>query len=208
MNNKVIIIDRHPAIRLGLNALLSGENSNVVGEADNYLDALKLYEELRPGTVVLDAGQTGMNGLLLIGQLRKKLPTLKVIVFTAQVSNHLALRYMSTGADGLVYKHDNPCMLVNALRTIKSGYVYFPGQKMLTGTDDDQDEQLLRSLSQRELIVCQKLVQGLNNKAISELMALSQKTINTYKTRIFEKLNINTLVDLYRLATRNGLVEA
>ncbi|AZF60118.1 response regulator transcription factor [Pseudomonas sp. R11-23-07] len=211
MNNHVIIVDDHPVVRMTLRILLEGEGYKVVGEAGNGADAVDLIRELQPGTVILDIGLPKVDGLTVISRLIGLRQPVKIIVLTAQISNHIAMRCMEAGAHGFVAKHDDLCELINAMRAVKNGHTYFPDSAFcLTRREagTDQEEELLRSLSVRELGVLQYLTQGLSNKQIAERMSLSGKTISTYKTRILTKLNANTLLDLYDLAKRNNLAKS
>lgn len=208
MDNQVVIVDDHPAIRMSVRLLLEGEGYKVIGEAASGGDALDLIQTLKPGTVILDIGLPAVDGLTVISRLVAQHLPVKIIVLTAQLSNHIAIRCMEAGAHGFVNKHDDLCQLVNAIRTVGSGYNYFPDHTFcLTRRDGskDHDEELLKTLSTRELGVLQQLAQGLNNKQIAERMSLSSKTVSTYKTRLLLKLNASTLLDLYELAKRNGL---
>ncbi|MGF6401535.1 two-component system response regulator EvgA [Pseudomonas frederiksbergensis] len=210
MNNQVVIVDDHPAIRMTVRFLLEGEGYQIVGEAENGADALNLIPELQPGTLILDIGLPKIDGLTVISRLATLRIPVKIIVLTAQESDHIAIRCMKAGAHGFVNKQDDLCELINAIRAVSSGYSYFPERAFcLTRCDGSQDgeEELLKALSTRELRVLQQLAQGLSNKQIAERMLLSSKTISTYKTRLLVKLNASTLLDLYDLAKRNGLAE-
>lgn len=210
MNNQVVIVDDHPLVRMTVRFLLESEGYKVVGETENGADALNLIRDLQPGIVILDIGLPKIDGLTVISRLTALHLPVRIIVLTAQASNHVAIRCMEAGAYGFVTKADDLCELVNAIRAVSSGYSYFPDRAFcLTrrDSDKDRDEDLLRTLSSRELAVLQQLAQGLSNKQIAERMLLSSKTISTYKTRLLFKLNASTLLDLYDLAKRNGLVE-
>lgn len=207
MNNQVIIVDDHPVIRMGVRLLLESEGYTVVGESGDGADALDLIQALQPGMVVLDIGLPSIDGLTVISHLAALRMQVKVIVLSAQESNHIAIRCWEAGANGFVYKHAALCELISATRVVKSGHSYFPRQEcspspLKMGTIK---EELLRTLSARELCVLQYLTQGLSNKKIAERMALSGKTISTYKTRLLTKLNANTLLDLYELAKSHDL---
>lgn len=210
MNNQVIIVDDHPVVRMTVRILLEGEGYKVVGETENGADAIELIREFQPGTVVLDIGLPKVDGLTVISRLAALHLQIKIIVLTAQISNHIAIRCMEAGAHGFVSKQEDLCELVSAIRAVGSGQNYFPEKAFcLTRREagTDHEDERLRTLSVRELGVLQYLTQGLSNKQIAERMLLSGKTISTYKTRILTKLNANTVLDLYDLAKRNGLTE-
>lgn len=208
MKNRTVIADNHPIIRLGLRKTLNDSGYNVVGEANSAHAALKLCTSLRPGFLLLDVAQPELDGLHLIRQLAlQSLPT-KIVVFTSLVSTTITERCMAEGAHGLVYKHEEASRLIDSIRTIETGYNYFPNKGAATTDqeyDTQRDEKLLSSLSLRELNILQRLSWGQTQKSIAESMCLSSKTISTYKARLSLKLNANTTVELYEIAKRNGL---
>ncbi|WP_038454183.1 response regulator transcription factor [Pseudomonas simiae] len=200
MNNKVLIVDDHPAVRLAVRRLLEHEGYTIVGEADNGSDALQLTHELHPDTLVLDIGLPDIDGLNIINQLTALRLPVKIVVLTAQESNHIAIRCMRAGAHGFVNKHQDLCDLVNAIHAVNEGLGYF-AQSALPWTCIDllqrKQEALFNTLSLGELNILQQLSQGLSNKEIAERMSLSSKTISAYKARLLIKLNASVLQDLY-----------
>jgi len=207
MNNQILIVDDHPAVRMAVRHLLEIEGCTVVGEADNGVDALRLTHELRPDTLVLDIGLPHLDGLSIVDQLTAQRLPVKIIVLTAKESNHIALRCMQAGAHGFVNKHQDLCELINAIHAVNNGRGYF-AQRVLPWACierlQDIQEAQFKSLSTRELEVLQQLAQGLTNKQIAERMALSNKTISTYKVRLMVKLNARTLLDLYEWQEDKG----
>ncbi|MGY2377453.1 response regulator [Pseudomonas sp. SDO524_S393] len=208
MNIKTIIADHHPVVRLSLRTVLNEGGYKIVGEADTAEAVLNLCSTLRPGLLLLDVAQPELDGLHLIRQLKlRELPT-KILVFTGQVSNAITDRCMAEGAHGLVYKHEDPSRLIDSIRTIATGYTYFPSRRPAPAHqefDTQRDEKLLSALSLRELCVLQRLSWGQTQKSIAQTLCLSNKTISTYKARLLFKLNANTSVELYEIARRNGL---
>lgn len=208
MNNRVILVDDHPAMRMVVRCLLENEGFDVISETDNGSDALLLVKQLHPDILILDIGIPLIDGLTVIHRLQALNLPVKIIVLTGQESEHLAMRCMKFGAHGFVNKKNELDSLVNAIRTIDAGYNLYPHRATHPGRREnfsDSDDKLLATLSSRELWVLQKLSQGMTNKKIAEDMMLSTKTISTYKTRILTKLNARNLLDLFELAKRNGL---
>lgn len=200
MNNQILIADDHPVVRMTVRHLVENAGCTVVGEADNGTQALRLTRELLPDTLILDIGLPHIDGLAIIDQLTALRLPVKIIVLTAKESNHVALRCMQAGAHGFVNKHQDLCELINAIRAVNKGRGYF-AQRVLPWARierlHDRQEAQFKNLSTRELEVLQQLAQGLTNKQIAERMALSNKTISTYKVRLMIKLNARTLLDLY-----------
>lgn len=210
MNKRVLLIDDHPAIRMAVRILLQEEGYTVIGEVDDGAIALRTIQELKPDIIILDIGLPTMDGLTIISRLISQHITLKIIVLTAQESDHIAIRCLQAGAQGYVNKNNELSELIKAVHMVNSGYHCFPehiNSLIRRNESRDNEHVLLASLSTRELGVLQQLSLGMSNKQISERMQLSCKTISTYKTRLLLKLNAHNLLDLYDLARRNGLTD-
>lgn len=126
---------------------------------------------------------------------------------TAQPSEHFVSRCIQAGASGFVSKQKDLTEVTGALKAILSGHSYFPilaNSNVISKSSQDEAE-LIKKLSTREMVVLQQLATGLSNKEIADRMLLSNKTISTYKTRLLEKLNAKTLVDIIEIAKRHNL---
>ena len=206
---KVVVVDDHPFIRATVCMLLRKERLDVVGQADNGIDAVRLARELGPDLVILDIAMPGLDGLEVIARIKTMTQPPKVLVLTSQLPEAYSLRCMQAGAMGFVAKTDELDELGKAVRATLSGYTYFPEVVLSSVHKQDlkfTDAQCIASLTDRELMILQQLARGLSNKAIGEAMLLSNKTISTYKTRLMEKLRVNSLIDLADFARRNALI--
>lgn len=212
MKHKALIVDDHPFVRASVKMVLERENFEVVGESDNGRDAWRLARDLKPQAVVLDIGLPLLSGLEVIERIRslnteqKLQPPIRVLVLTSPPVQYFAARCMNAGAAGFVSKNDD---LTDLGKALMFGYAYFPSVAMqsVRSSDVKRDEAArIASLSDRELMVLQQLAKGLSNKQIAEAMLLSNKTVSTYKTRLIEKLNATSVVDLADLAKRHRLV--
>ncbi|AZE62703.1 MULTISPECIES: response regulator transcription factor [Pseudomonas fluorescens group] len=196
MNNQILIVDDHPAVRMTVRHVVENEGGTIVAETDTGADALRLTHQLHPDTVILDIGLPDVDGLSIIGQLIVLHAPVKIIVLTAKESNHIAIRCMRAGAHGFVNKHQDLCELVNAIHAVNGGLGYF-AQRALPWSYIDllhqEQEALFKKLSLRELDVLQQLSQGLSNEQIAERMSLSSKTIRACKARLRIKLNASLL---------------
>ncbi|MCP1649823.1 response regulator transcription factor [Pseudomonas nitroreducens] len=207
--SKVLVVDDHPFIRAGVKLVLSQEGFEVVGEADNGTDAVQMARELLPELIVLDIAIPRLDGLEVIGRLNGPASAIKVLVLTSQSAEYFSHRCMKAGASGFVSKTGDLSELAKAAKALMDGYTYFPNISVssVRRTDMDASESdRIALLSDRELLILQQLARGYTNKEIGDAMLLSNKTISTYKSRMIEKLNVKTLVDLTDLARRNGLV--
>lgn len=208
MKRKVLIVDDHPVVVLALKIILEQNGFEVMAETNNGVDALKLIKELSPDAVILDIGIPLLDGLEVIIRSRKLVKSPPILVLTAQPSDHFVSRCIQAGASGFVSKQKDMNEVTGALRAILSGHSYFPiisNKSMIAKSSQDETE-LVKKLSIREMVVLQQLAVGLSNKEIAERMLLSNKTISTYKTRILEKLNAKNLVDIVDIAKRHNLI--
>ncbi|SJZ82461.1 two component transcriptional regulator, LuxR family [Vibrio cincinnatiensis] len=205
---KIIIIDDHPVVVMALKAMLEQNDYQVIATTDNGVDALKLIKEKHPDAIILDIGIPKLDGLEVINRLAHLPDPPKVLVLTAQPSDYYVSRCVQAGAAGFVSKNEELTAVIAALKAITCGYAFFPNQSKFNSYQGDKSNEKLglKKLSGREMAVFQLLVSGLTNKEISERMLLSNKTISTYKSKIFEKLNVKTLVDLIEIAKQNGII--
>ncbi|WP_213954920.1 MULTISPECIES: response regulator transcription factor [unclassified Variovorax] len=207
--HSVVIVDDHPAIRLAVRSVLEGSGLfKVVGDADSGPAALTIIRDLQPSLAILDLDLPRMNGLELIERLKTSNPTLKVLVLSGQQESIFATRALHAGANGFMSKSEDMASIVQASQSVLSGYSVFPSGALtsLTGPVGTSPADLVKSLSDRELSVLQHLARGLSNKEIGDMLLISNKTVSSYKTRLFEKLNISTLVELVDFARANGLI--
>jgi two-component system response regulator EvgA len=189
--------------------LLVQERFEVVAETDNGVDAVRLARECLPDIVILDIAIPLLDGLGAITRIKASQRPIKILVLTSQVPEYFSLRCMKLGASGFVSKTDDLNELSKALMAITSGYSYFPDVALSSvrrADNEISEKQCIATLTDRELMILQQLARGLSNKAIGEAMLLSNKTVSTYKTRLIEKLRVQSLVDLADFARRNALI--
>ena len=203
----VFIVDDHPVIRLAVRMLLENQNYKIVGESDNGVDAMQRIRDALPDLVILDISIPMLDGLEMLSRLQNMALPLKVLVLTAQSPALFAVRCMHSGAAGYVCKQEDLSELLSAIKAVLAGYNYFPSQAMNYSQEaSNADLKLFRQVNDRELMVLQLFAQGRSNKEIAQGMFLSNKTVSTYKKRLMQKLQVNTLVDLIEMAKRNALV--
>lgn len=204
-----LVVDDHPFIRATVCMLLRQDHLHVVGQADNGIDALRLAREQAPDLIILDIAMPGLDGLEVIARLKALQHPGKIVVLTSLLAEAYSLRCLQAGAAGYVSKTDDIGELSKAVRAVLSGYTYFPEVALSSVNHQDlrsSEAQCIASLTDRELMVLQHLARGLSNKVIGEHMLLSNKTISTYKSRLLEKLRVNSLIDLADFARRNQLI--
>ncbi len=205
--HSVFIVDDHPVIRLAVRMLLENQNYKIAGESDNGVDAMQMIREAQPDLVILDISIPKLDGLEVLSRFQSMDLPLKVLVLTAQSPALFAVRCMHSGAAGYVCKQEDLTELLSAIKAVLAGYNYFPSQAINSGSDSsNRDLQLFRQVNDRELMVLQLFAQGRTNKEIAHGMFLSSKTVSTYKKRLMQKLQVNSLVELIDIAKRNALV--
>lgn len=200
---KILIVDDHPVVLMATKILLEKHHYHVVGEATNGVDALKMIKLHQPELVIIDIYLPLLDGLEVIERAKKSGYKSRFFVLTSQAKNQYLNRCVSVGASGFLSKEKSTDMLIFGVNTILSGYGFFPDTVNSTELNKEND---ISILSERELMVFKDLALGLSNKEISNKMFISTKTVSTYKSRIFEKLNISKLVDIYHLAKENKII--
>lgn len=207
MNNRVIIVEDHPAVRLALRLLLSSEGYDVVAETGDGGDVLDMVESHKPSLMILDLGIPSVDSLTIIGQLADKQPSVKIVVYTGLALEHLPDCCRKMGARGFVKKNSELSELVHAVRAVRADDEYFASPSCLSQLyGDEQEYASIARLSTREYKVMQYLMQGMRHSEIADCMGFNQKTVSTYKMRIFHKLKLTGMADLYAMAKRNGIL--
>lgn len=206
---RVLLADDNVIVRQGLKALLEREGFAVVGEAADGQEAVRLAQALRPDVAVLDLGMPLLNGLDAAQAIGEASPETKPVLLTMLTEDHHVLRALQAGVPGYVVKTQAAEDLVQAIREVSQGRMYLsPGisevvvKAYLTKADLPPDP-----LTPRERQVLQLVAEGKTSKEIAQLLGVSVKTAEVYRTRIMEKLDIHNTAGLVRYAIRRGLVQ-
>lgn len=202
----ILIVDDHPALRLVIKTQLS----QVLGvshilEADNGQTAIEVARQFEPDLAVLDLDIPRISGLDVIPRLKRIYPPIRILVISGQDQAVFAPRVRRAGAQGFVSKMQDMKEIVRCFEWVMAGYTVFPEmryERELPQLNQRPDEERLALLSDKEIVILQMLVRGLSNKAIGDLLFISNKTVSSHKTRIMGKLRATSLVDLVDLARR------
>lgn len=207
----VLLVDDHDLVRIGIRRLLTDVNGiKVVGEAKSGEDAVKMARELRPQVILMDVKMPGIGGLEATRKLLRADPDIKVIAVTVYGEEPFPSRLLQAGAAGYITKGSSLDEMVQAIRTVHSGQRYLSpevAQQLALKHLTDKDESPFDSLSERELQVMIMITNGHKVQEISDKLCLSPKTVNSYRYRLFEKLNVNSDVELTHLAIRHGMLD-
>lgn len=201
--SRVMIVEPMPLLRLAIGQVVERLGHEVVAQVDNGQDALEHARSASPQLVVLELAITGLGGLDLIRRLKLRDPAQQLLVYTGQSSSHFVRLCVQAGADGFVSKHDAPVELELALSAVAHGRGYFPRDTQRVTVAVGGKE--LDMLSARELTVLELISEGRSNQAIAEQLSISYKTVSTYKTRLQEKLQVDSRLALAAIAQRNGI---
>ncbi|MCC6804884.1 MAG: FAD-dependent oxidoreductase [Anaerolineae bacterium] len=210
---RVLLVDDHGVLRAGLRAFLNAEpDIEVVGEAADGSEALRLVETLAPDIVVLDLTMPGISGLDTLQYLSDRNRGVKTLVLTMHSEEQYILRAIRAGSSGYVLKSAADVELIRAIRQVYAGEPYFYGPAMQLLLDyqrgfGTQAEDRLEALSDREYEVLVLTVQGYSSREIGERLFISAKTVDTYRQRLMQKLGLNHRADLVQYALRKGLLE-
>lgn len=207
--SRIVIIDNHPITCVGARVLLEDEGHQVVGVADNGIDGLDLCRRLAPELAVLDLKVPRLGGLDVIRRIRARQEGTQVLVFTdlpADVYEHACVE---CGAAGFVAKSDTRAPLLEAVAAVLAGRTFFTVGALRQepiGTAPHGAAQA-EVLTPREITVLHYLADGYRVKDIAAELAISDRTVSTYKARLLEKTNTSSLVELIQVAAQQGLVE-
>jgi two-component system, NarL family, invasion response regulator UvrY len=207
---KLLIADDHPMVRAGLRRLLlEDRNITEIGEAASGSDTL---DKLRTGhwdLLILDINMPDRSGLDILRHVRATHSGTKVLVLSALSERQYALNVLKAGASGYLPKEAAPEDLLAATRTVLQGRRYVSPQiaeLLVTDLDADGDQPLHGRLSEREFQVFYKIAAGRSVSAIGDELCLSVKTVSTYRSRILEKMNLQTNADITTYALRNQII--
>ncbi len=211
---RILLADDHQMVREGLRLLINSQTDmQVAGEAGNGHEVLDRVRELQPEIVVLDLSMPMLNGLQTAALLRAQFPAVKVIALTVHEDECYLLELCKAGAVGYVLKRSAGNALIQAIRVVASGGHYYDpdvaGRALRAKLQDTQGKSEHRQvdLSQREREVLTLLAWGHSNKEIAADLGLSQKTVETYRSRIGEKLNLHSRTEMVQFALHQGWLD-
>jgi DNA-binding NarL/FixJ family response regulator len=205
----VFIADDHAVVRDGLTALLrTHPDIEVAGSAATGSDAVEMVLRLRPRVVILDISMPGMDGIEAARHIHQGLPSTAIVMLSMLSGSQNVIRALEAGARGYLLKESASAEIIDAVRAVDCGQHYLSRQVaelVAQGIGAPRTHNPLDSLSRREREVLSLVVNGNSSARIGELLHLSPKTVDSYRSRLMQKLQVNQLAGLVKFAIQHGL---
>lgn len=211
---RILIVEDHTLLRAGLKALLSQDpDIEIVGEAENGRDAVRLAGTLEPDLVLTDLSMAGMNGIESIVDIKRRYPDVRVLVLTIHKTDEYIFAALRAGADGYILKDATHDELRIAIRSVLNGKTYLSpdiSAKVINGyLDTDKTDSPLSAwdtLTHREREVLKLVAEGNTNKYIADFFCLSVKTVEKHRSNLMKKLDLHNASTMTAYAIERGLI--
>jgi DNA-binding NarL/FixJ family response regulator len=204
---RVVLADDHDLVRSGIKALLSMvDGVQVIAEARNGIELIKLVESLAPDVVMTDISMPGMDGITAISEIHGKHPHVRLLVLSMYDTVDFVKRAVASGACGYLMKDAPPFELEQAVRSVMATGSYFSpaiAQRLLQPSEPTVDDEL----THRQVEILTMIAQGKASKEIAFDLGLSPKTVDVHRARIMERLRLNDIASLTLYAVRKGLIK-
>jgi len=208
---KVLLVDDHDLVRLGIKKLLSDiQGIEIVGEARSGEEGVSLTDKLHPDVVLMDVKMPGIGGLEATKRIVRQHPKTKILVVTVYGDEPYPSKVLQAGATGYMTKGASVKEMIQAIQSVNAGQRYLSpevAQQLALKHLSHNEETPLDSLSEREMQVLVMITSGQKVNEIADQLCLSPKTVNSYRYRLFEKLNVDSDVELTHLAIRYKLID-
>ena len=214
---RIVIAEDHLLVREGMKALISSRKGfEVVGEADNGLDVLKICQKARPDLLLLDLSMPKMNGLSTLRQIKCEIPETRILVITMHASREYVLPTLKEGADGYLLKGDDPEELFVAMKSVIKGNAYLSGvlsRQLINNYIIESDagsvtaDDPLSPLTKREREIFQLVAEGFTNQKIGEMLFISPKTVDRHRSNMMKKMKIHSAREIIELARQSGIIQ-
>ena len=212
MKIKVLIVDDHQLFREGISTLLfSAENIEVIGHAEDGLDAIEKAKHYKPDVVLIDIAMPRMNGIDATKRLKSLIHGIKIIALSMHSEKEYVKGVLEAGADGYLLKNCTYRQLTDAIQSVYEGKKYLSQditEQVITGYLSPSNSELneYEKLSHREKEIFLLFSEGKSTREIADISFISVKTVNTHKQNILEKLKLKSNTDIVKYALKNGLI--
>ncbi len=208
MKPRILLADDHAMIRFGLRSLLEMHDMEVVGEASEGREALRLAQDMTPDVAILDLSMPGLNGIDATAILKERCPSIRVLILSMHSNSEHVHRALGAGAAGYLLKGSASEEIVSAVRSALAGRQYLSRELAEARTAAPAvpgEAAPLERLSARERQVLQLVVEGHSSASIAAIISLSPKSVDTYRSRMMQKLGVRDMAGLVKFAIGNGL---
>ncbi len=205
---RILLADDHELVREGIRALLEREGFQVVGQAADGQEAVRLAKQLKPQVAVLDLSMPMLNGVEASREITRISPKTRTIILTMYKEDQYALEALQAGVAGYVLKNKAAKELIEAIRQVAQGMTYFSPEVSQAVIQAYRSglQPVSASLSSRERQVLQLVAEGNSTKEVASQLGISVKTASAHRSRLMKKLNVHETAGLVRYAIRLGLV--
>ena len=208
---KVLMVDDHIMVREGIKRIIEDTTDiEIVAEAASGEAALQVIGNIIVDVILLDISMPGKNGIQTLKEIKKKAPTLKVLMLSMHAEEQYAMRAIKAGASGYLTKDSAPDKLVTAIRKIKQGRKHISpevAELLVTDIYHEEDKDLHSLLSDREFEILKFIIKGASLKTIALNLSISDKTVSTYRSRLLKKLNLTNTADLIKYGISQNLLD-
>lgn len=202
---RVLVVDDHPVVRQGTRRILEEAGFEVVAEADTAERALELAEATRPQVVLADVRLPGTSGIELTAELRRRHPSVRVLVLSSYANPSYVKAALGAGSSGYMLKTASDEELVSAVRAVSLGATVLDAAVSAELVSDASPT--ARALTDRELEIVELVARGLASKDVAARLQVSKRTVDAHLSHLYTKLGVGSRVELVAWATRQGLVE-
>jgi DNA-binding NarL/FixJ family response regulator len=211
---RILLADDHTIVRQGLRKILEESRDwQVVGEAGNGRDAVRLALDLQPDVAILDIGMPLLNGIEAARQIARRLPDTRILILSMHSDEAYIIQALEAGAKGYLLKDTADADLLGAVAAVTRGKSFFSPAVARVMLDDYvrrlRDRGMVDrydTLSEREREIFQLIAEGKTNKEIAEILGVSPSTIETHRGHIMEKLDVHSAVEMVLYAVRKGII--
>lgn len=209
---RMLLTEDHTIVRAGIRALLENlDGVDVVGEAGDGREALRLVEQHHPDVVLMDIAMSGLNGLEATARITKEFPDVKVIILSMHASEEYVLQALRAGAAGYLLKDAGTAELEIAIRAVARDETYLsPSVSKHVVADYVRrvggESTSLERLTRRQREILQLIAEGHSTQEIAQMLSISVKTVETHRSQLMERLDIHDVASLVRYAIRMGLI--
>ncbi len=208
---KILLVEDHAIVREGIKGLISQqEDIKVVAECADAEETLTVLQTVTPDLILCDINLPDMDGIDLIVQIKKKYPSIKIIILSSHTEEYFVLKALEVNADGYLHKNILKKELVESIKKVCKGEKYFSQAVSQTIINNmfhkKTSSQSITTFTQREKEILKLITEGMSNKAIADKLFISVKTVETHRTNLLKKAEVKNTAELVKFAIINKLV--